>query len=115
VWLGKNALVQATLMRYQERLPVRKVSEALERTYGLSVTPATVLDVTNRVAGWLRPEYDGILGRIRASEVVYVDETGVHVDGVRGWIWVFTTRRETLFVIRRSRGKKVLKEVRARA
>jgi hypothetical protein len=30
-------------MRYQERLPVRKVSEALERTYGLSVTPATVL------------------------------------------------------------------------
>lgn len=110
-WLGKNALVQATLMRYQERLPVRKVSEALERTYGLSVTPATVLDITNRVAGWLRPEYDGILGRIRASEVVYVDETGVRVDGVRGWIWVFTTRRETLFVIRRSRGKKVLKEV----
>jgi hypothetical protein len=42
--------------------------------------------------------------------VVYVDETGVRVDGVRGWIWVFTTRRETLFVIRRSRGKKVLKE-----
>jgi transposase len=47
-WLRKNALVQATLMRYGERLPHRKVSEALERTYGLSVTPATVLDVTSR-------------------------------------------------------------------
>jgi len=110
-WLGKNALIQATLMRYRERLPVRKVSEALERTYGLGVTPATVLDITSRVAGWLRPEYDEILRRIRASDVIYVDETGIRVDGVRSWIWVFTTRNETLFVIRGSRGKKVLKEV----
>jgi len=85
-WLGKNALVQATLMRYGERLPHRKVSEALGRTYGLSVTPATVLDIINRVAGWLRPEYEAILGRIRASDVVYVDETGVHVDSARHWI-----------------------------
>lgn len=109
--LGKNAVIQATLMKYSERLPVRKVSEALMRTYGLRVTPATVLDITNRVALWLRPEYEGILGRIRASDVVYVDETGVRVDGARYWIWVFTTRYEALFVIRGSRGKKVLKEV----
>jgi transposase len=110
-WLGKNALVQATLLRYQERLPVRKAAEALGRTYGLSVAPATVLDMTDRVAGWLRPEYEAILGRIRVSPVVYVDETGVNVDGVRHWIWVFTTRSETLFAVRRSRGKKVLREV----
>ena len=110
-WLGKNALVQATLLRYRERLPIRKAAEALGRTYGLHVTPATVLDMTDRVAGWLRPEYEAILERIRASPVVYVDETGVHVDGVRHWIWVFTTRSETLFAVRRSRGKKVLREV----
>jgi hypothetical protein len=110
-WLGKNALVQATLLRYAERLPVRKAAEALGRTYGLSVTPATVLEMTDRVAGWLRPEYEAILGRIRAAGVVYVDETGVNVDGVRHWIWVFTTPSETLFAVRRSRGKKVLREV----
>jgi len=48
--LGKNVLVQATLMKFEERLPHVKVSEALERTYGLTVTPATVLDITRRVA-----------------------------------------------------------------
>ena len=42
-------MVQAVLMNYEERLPHRKVSEALERTHGLRVTPATVLDVTRRV------------------------------------------------------------------
>jgi transposase len=109
--LGKNALVQATLLKFQDRLPHVKVSEALERTYGLKVTPATVLDVTRRVAWWLWPEYTRILRRIRASPVVYVDETSVRVDGRRCWIWVFTTETCTLIVIRKSRGKKVLEEV----
>jgi len=109
--LGKNVLVQATLMKFQERLPHRKVCEALERTYGLQVTPATVLDVTRRVGGWLQPEYMRILRRIRFAEVVYVDETGARVDGVRYWIWVFTTRSDTLIVIRKGRGKRVLGEI----
>lgn len=110
-FLGKNALVQATLLRYWERLPVRKVSEALAGTYGLTVTPATALDMTGRVAGWLRPEYASLLGRVRASPVVYVDETGLHLDGVRHWIWAFTCDSGTVYAIRRSRGKRVLGEV----
>ena len=43
--------------------------------------------------------------------MVYIDEMGVHVDGVCHWIWVFTIRGEMLIVIRRSRGKRVLKEI----
>jgi transposase len=109
--LGKNVLVQATLMKFEERLPLVKASEALERTYGLSVTPATVLDITRRVAWWLRPEYTRILRRIRSAPVVYMDETGARVDGRRHWIWVFTTLTDTLIVIRRSSGKRVLREV----
>ena len=108
---GRNVLVQATLMKYEERLPHRKVSEALERTYGLRVTPATVLDVTRRVCGWLRPEYTRVLHRIRSAPVVYVDETGAKVDGALHWTWIFTTRSDTLVAIRKSRGKKVLREV----
>ncbi len=108
--LGRNALVQATLLKFQDRLPHAKVSEALERTYGLKVAPATVLDITNRVAGWLRPEYLSVRDRIRASPVVYVDETGEKVDGARHWLWCFTTDVDTLAVIRRSRGKRVLEE-----
>jgi len=108
---GKNVLVQATLMKFEERLPHKKACETLERTYGLSVTPATVLDVTRRVCDWLRPEYERILQRIRLAEVVYSDETGVKVDGRRYWVWAFTTQSETLVAIRKSRGKNVLEEI----
>ena len=108
---GRNVLVQATLMKYEERLPHRKLCETLDRTYGLSITPATTFDITRRVSEWLRPEYMRILQRIRSAPVVYVDETGVKVDGVLHWMWVFTTGCETLNVVRKSRGKKVLEEI----
>jgi transposase-like protein len=106
---GKNVYVQTTLMKYEERLPLKKVQAALERQ-GLTVTPSTVLEILRRTAVWLRPEYERILQRIRTADVVYTDETGLKVDGGQYWIWAFTTRDETIIAIRKSRGKKVLKE-----
>jgi len=73
-------------MKYEERLPHVKVCETFDRTYGLSITPATALDITRRVCDWLRPEYLRILRRIRVAGVVYVDETGAKVDGALHWI-----------------------------
>ena len=108
---GRNVLVQAILMKYEERLPHRKVCETLDRTYGLSITPATALDITRRVSDWLRPEYTRILHRIRSAPVVYVDETGAKVEGALHWTWAFTTGGKTLVAVRKSRGKKVLEEV----
>jgi len=109
-WFGKNVLVQTTLMKFEERLPLQKVAEALERQYELTITPATVLDITSRVSDWLRPEYEAVKERVRKSKVVYADETGEKVDGGNHWLWCFTTDKETLYVIRKSRGKKVLEE-----
>lgn len=108
---GKNALVQTTLMKFEDRLPHKKVCETLDRTYGLSITPATVFDITRRVSGWLRPEYERIQRRIGRAPVIYADETGEKVDGRKHWLWCFTTNFDTLAVIRRSRGKRVIKEV----
>jgi hypothetical protein len=98
-------------MKYEDRLPYVKVCESLARTYGLRVTPATALDITRRVCGWLRPEYERVLSRIRAVDVVYVDETGAKVDGVLHWTWGFTTQSETLVAVRKSRGKRVLEDI----
>jgi transposase len=106
--LGKNALVQTTLMKFDERLPLKKVCETLNRTYGLSVTPPTVFDITRRVSDWLRPEYEEIRRRVSNASVVYTDETGEKVDGKKYWLWCFTTDINTLAVIARSRSKKVL-------
>lgn len=108
---GYNTLAHVTLLKYDGRLPHRKIVDALERDYHLSITPATVLDINNRVANKIKPEYLLIVGRIRKSKFVHIDETGLRVNGVKYWIWVFTTNNDTLIVIRPSRGKNVLYEI----
>jgi len=107
---GKNVLVQTTLMKFEERLPLQKIVEGLENQFELPITTASVLDITRRVSEWLRPEYEAIREKIRQSKAVYADETGEKVDGKKHSLWSFTTETETLIVIRKSRGKKVLEE-----
>ena len=108
---GNNVIAQATLMRYEDRLPHRKIQDALKRIHGLALSPATIFDLTRRAGEAVRPEYDAILERIRGAPILYVDETGIHVQGEKHWIWTFTTPSETFFVIRKSRGTNVLIEV----
>jgi len=108
---GNNAIAQATLLKYEDRLPHRKIQGTLKRLYRLQISPATIFDFTRRAAEAVQSEYDEILNKIRGAPILYVDETGIHVQGEKYWIWTFTTPSETFFVIRKSRGTKVLIEV----
>jgi len=104
-------MVQVSLWKYEGRLPHHKIREMLKWQYGLSITTATIFDITRRVSEWLKPEHDEILRRIRGAPAICVDETGEKVDGGKYWLWAFTTESETLAAVRKSRGMKVLKEV----
>jgi len=108
---GKNVLVQTALMKYEERLPLRKIQAVLKRQYGLDVSVGTIFDFTRRVQEGVEPEYSFILQRIRKSKVTHVDETSIKVNGKKYWIWIFVTPLDTFIVIRKSRGKKVLLEI----
>jgi len=108
---GNNAIALATTLKYKDRLPHRKVQDALTRLYGLKLSPATILDLTRRASDAVLSEYNAILSRIRGASILYADETSIHVQGETHWIWAFTTPFETFFVIRKSRGMDVLMEV----
>lgn len=108
---GNNTIAQATLLKYEDRLPHRKIQAALKRQHGLEISPATIFHLTCRAAEAVQYDYNAILSRIRDAPILYVDETGVHVQGEKHWIWTFTTPFETFIVIRKSRGTKVLLEV----
>jgi transposase len=108
---GINTIAQATLLKYEDRLPHRKIRDALKRLHNLDISPGTILDLTRRAADAVQSEYKAILERVRDAEILYVDETSIDVQGKNHWIWIFTTPSETFVVIRKSRGMKVLVEV----
>jgi transposase len=108
---GNNVIAHATLLKYDGRMPHRKIHDAMMRLFGLKISPATILDLTRRAADAVQSEYYAILKKIRGAPILYVDETSIHVQGERHWIWTFSTPSESFFVIRKSRGMKVLTEV----
>lgn len=108
---GVNTLTHVTLLKFEDRLPLRKVCSALKRQFNLDISSATVLDITKRVSDKLLGEYNKIKTSLRRSKSVNIDETGMRVGGLNFYLWVFTSKDVTLYVIRKSRGKDVVEEV----
>ncbi len=109
--LGKNLLAQTAIIRYEDRLPIRKTANTLNRQYGLALAHTTILNIIQRVVQKLRAKYQELALKIRNTFNVCIDETGIKVFGKQFWIWIFTTATDTFFVIRKSRHCKIVDEV----
>jgi transposase len=99
---GKNVLSHVTLLRFEDRLPIRKVVGSLKRQHNIKVTHTTVLDITRRVSNKLRVKYEQITYEIRRAPFVHIDQTDIKVGGVTYQLWVFVTQSCTLFIIRKA-------------
>lgn len=108
---GFNLQTHITLMKFSDRMPFRKVAEALERHYKINITDTGILNITKRVSTKLQKEYWKAIRRIRLARVVYADETEMPIEGEPFWLWVFASENEVIFVIRKSRSKSVVEEI----
>ncbi len=107
---GYNLQAQIALMKYEDRLPHRKIAKTLNRQYGLQITPATILDITRRVADKLQSAYEAIKEEVKNSKQLVADETGLKVRGKTFWLWAFISLTSVLFLIRKSRGQSPIRE-----
>lgn len=108
---GYNVLAHCTLMKFEDRLTFRKLCESLKRHYNLEITPASIMNMTRSVFRKLEPEHEELINTVRASECVYCDETAMRISGTNYWIWIFVAKNGVLCAIRKTRGKKVVKEI----
>lgn len=108
---GKNLMAHVSLLKYEDRLPLRKVTSSLERHYNIRISNMGIFKITNRVANKLEIPYQLLIRKIRKARVIYVDETKLKIDAKTYYIWTFVTENETLFVIRKSRAAKVIEEI----
>ncbi len=108
---GFNLQTHVTLMKFDDRLPFRKVAVSLERHYKIKITNTGILNITKRVSSKLQKEYWEAIHKIKRARVVYADETEMKIEGKKYWLWVFTSENEVIFVIRKSRSKSVVEEI----
>jgi transposase len=109
--LGKNLLTHITLLKFEDRLPLRKVVRSLERQHNIHLTHTTILDATKRVSDSLKNSYNYVVDSIKKSEYVHIDQTDMKVGKVTYQLWVFVTATSTLFLIRKAGYKNVMIEI----
>jgi transposase len=109
--VGINALAMGVMLRIRHRLPFRQITTIFERLASLKLSPGALVKQMKRIARWLSGEYQKLVLRMRASKVLHADETGWRIDGHNAWTWVFTQPLLTLFVIDKSRGRKVINDI----
>lgn len=109
--IGKNAQAHITLLRFDDRLPLRKTVEAIYRNFNMELTSKAIYDITKRVANRATPKYKEIKIRIRKARFLHIDETKIKVQGVWYYLWIFRSTKYVFFVIRRERNRNVLDEI----
>ena len=109
--LGKSLQAQITLLRFDDRLPLRKTILAIERQYKTTLTSKSVYDITKRVADKATPAYEDVKKKIRRATHLHIDETKIKIQGITNWLWIFRSRKNVFFVIRKERNRKILDEI----
>ena len=111
VSVGPNAKAVAADLHHRLGVPYAKVADHFQTAFGLTVTPSGLCQSDQRLADKARGVYDELIAAIRECCVVHVDETGWRMGILAAWLWVFTSRTITVYVIDESRGHEVVVEI----
>lgn len=110
--LGYTLQSEIVHLKFEDRLPLRKISTTLNRRFpGLGLVAATILAVLGRVTTALELDYKQIKEQVRASKVVNADETGAKVQGKKAWFWTFISSVSVLFTLSKRREQKVIERI----
>jgi len=108
---GFNLIAEAVMMRFEQRLPLRKIQQVLSSQFQLDIAPASIWMLIKRAAAAGEAEYDKIFKEMHKQHVVNADETSRNVNGKLRWQWVFISAASILYLAGRGRGRKVIEEV----
>ena len=104
---GKN-LVGAIAEMRSLRIPMAGIVTAIDSIFGYRMATSTVNNVLARVGDALGPAAEAILGDVRASPSLGVDESGMSLDGKRGWVHTIQSGKNIAIIYHRSRGGEVM-------
>lgn len=109
--IGPNAIALAVELNKSMGVSDGRIAKFFGDTYDLSVHRSTLRRAFLRIARKAEPLYERINVIVRASGLVYPDETGWKVAGLKEWLWVFVSADATLYAIEPSRGFDVVEAV----
>jgi transposase len=109
--LGPVILTMAAELKHRLGVPYRKICDFFATYYDLAICPATFVRAEQRLTDKAWPTYHLLLDVLRRAHVVHADETGWRIGRLNAWLWVFSSKDTTIYVIRQSRGSDVPEDI----
>jgi transposase len=106
--LGNRVLVLAAWLHYALGNTLSQIVEVFNFHLQLKVTPGGLVQMFYRLQEILYAWYEQIQQQALSSAVLHADESGWRVNGKTHWLWCFTTRDLTYYMIDRCRGAPAL-------
>jgi transposase len=106
--IGHRVVVLSAFLHYFIGTTISKIVELFGMQFWFKLTPGGLVQLWHRLASTLKPWYDEIGEMVKASGVLHGDETGWRVNGKTFWLWVFTTKDATYYLIDQSRASRVV-------
>jgi len=107
-YIGPVAKSVAAFLRYQMKIPYRKVGQLFHELFHLSFVPSSGPGFDQQIRNKGSPLYKKLRQNLVNQPFVHVDETGWRNEGINHWLWCFITQNSVIYHIDRSRGGKVV-------
>jgi transposase len=108
---GPVVLTMAAELKHRLGVPYRKICDFFATYCDLEICPATFVRAEQRLTDKALPTYRLLLDALRRAHIVHADETGWRIGRLNAWLWVFSSKDVTIYVIRQSRGSDVPEDI----
>jgi hypothetical protein len=85
--IGPKAKATALYLRHDLKLTYREVKTAMSKLFGLDFVPASCLGFEKRARKSADPLHEGLVEKMRHSDLVHADETYWREDGRNVFLW----------------------------
>ena len=107
---GVNIQALVSYLSVSHYLSYARIVQVLSNLFHIELSQGTVDKILKRSAKASQKEIEKIKARLAVSGLVGIDETGCKINSDRHWNWVFQNSDDTLIVVNKSRGTKVINE-----
>jgi transposase len=93
------------------RISRRNVQQLMRDAFGVQLSLGAISKIEGKLAEVLREPHQAALRAVRRASRVHSDETSWSEANQKAWLWTAATDKVSAFLIRRSRGSDVAKEL----
>ena len=105
---GHRLVALTAWLHYGVGTTISQVVAVLNHHLHFTLSPGGLVNAWQGLAAILLAWYTEIGEQVKACGVLHADETGWRVSGRTHWLWCFTTRKATYYMIDHSRGSPAL-------